>query len=236
MSKLVAYLRSNPELVLQLHHAIRCELESNLGEKRDLLKRLQSAENEKAREVIISAEGFNEDECKDTIVSIEDGIKKCQAYEAVEDDRCACCGDSIIGRLVGGRRLDVIAIVSPLACPVYGCALADCKFAMKRPTYGTICDTENFDRDVAQKFDAVCKTFKSDGVLVWQKRLILVTSEALRIITRMINQKRLGSKHPLMAGQCYVVCDVDSIVSLMAKARNQYKSATRHCCPPTLVF
>ena len=84
MSKLVAYLRSNPELVLQLHHAIRCELESNLGEKRDLLKRLQSAENEKAREVIISAEGFNEDERKDTIVSIEDGIKKCQAYEAVD--------------------------------------------------------------------------------------------------------------------------------------------------------
>ena len=236
MSKLVAYLRSHPELVLQLHHAIRCELEINLVEKQDLLQRLQSAENEKLRDAIIGAEGFNEDECKDTIGAIEDEIKKCYAHEAVDDNRCACCGDSIIGRVFGGRRLDVLIIVSPLSSPVYGCALADCKFAMKRPTYVTICDTDNFVCDVAQKYDAVYDDFKADGVLAWHKRMILVTSEALRIITRMINQKQLGSKHPLMLGQSYVVCDVDSIDSLIAKAKNQYKSSTRNCFPPTWVF
>lgn len=227
MHKLTNHLKTHPELLLQLHCAIRLELQNNQQEKKALMKRLLAlkSSDEVAYKQLVADEGFNIDDCRDTLRDIAKDIEKCVEKEFGEYDRIACVGDDAIGKIFGGRRLDVLSIVSSVRDPVCAWVVADCKFAMKRPTYGTVCSVNNFAHDVGAKYDAVFEDLALECESVWRKRLILVTTEARPIIFRYIMQRRLGTGHPLMGPGDYELCDVESIGGLIKKARNQFKTA-----------
>ncbi len=235
MSRFARYLSDHPECVLQLHQVIQNELQRNLDEKLDLLERLKSASKEEFV-ALVRNEGFNCEECQDLIRSLRSAISRCDCMKAAEDTRDTCCGDDVIGKLFPGRRLDIITVVSSVDIPICACVLADCKFAMKRPLYCTIHDENNFEHDVAEKFDAVCEDLKNDSVSVWSRRLLLVTSEAARILKRMVNQKRLGSSHPLVCGNAYILCDVEDVAGYIGKARSSFRTAASGEMASGLVF
>jgi len=227
MRSLTTYIKSNPAQLFQLHHAIRIELEANRDEKmrlRDKLVQLRQ-NNHEAYDRLVREQGFNEDECRDVLRDIEGDIEKCFCCEVDENERIACVGDAVIGKLFNGRRVDVLVVVSSLTNSVFAWLVADCKFSMKRPSYGTVCDKNNFEYDVAAKYDAVYSDLKNECEPVWRKRLILVTTEAKGIVQRYVRQSSLSESHPLMGNGDYVLCDVDGISSKVQRARNQYRSA-----------
>ena len=219
--------KSRRQVLFSLHEAIGLELDRGIEEKRRLLDRLCEADGVEYR-ALIENEGFNVDECRDAIASMCKDRKKCTAFECEEREKDSCLGDVELGRVYeSGRRVDVMTIVNSLDAPGYAWVLSDCKFAMKKPTYSIVCATDNFNEDVAEKFDSVENNLKADREPFWHRRVVLVTSEAAPIIRRYREQHALGSAHPLVATGRYEICTVDTVGETVKHARNQYREAGR---------
>lgn len=224
-SKFLKGEQHNP-LLNVLHCAIRLELKDNLDEKKDLLKRLQERSGD-ALKKLIEDEGFNVDECNDTIKAITSDIEKCTECEIAELDRISIRGDKVLEHVYGdGKKLDVLTLACSAEDSQYAWILLDCKCAMKRPTYSIVCDKDNFEECVRLKFDQVIKLLQEDKEPSWKTRLIMVTQEALPILQRYINQKRIGDDHPYREGP-YTLCSVGDVWKFIQRAKNQYRTATR---------
>lgn len=223
---------------LLLHEALRCELERGILKKQALCDRLRTLKrtDPSGYKKLVKDEGFSLDECRDVLAALAADVKKCVGYELEESERNSCMGDDLLRGVFEGRRVDVLTAVNSVANPVLAWALADCKFEMKAPPCATVCDEDNFQHDVAEKFDEVVASLSEEREPVWKKRLVLVCSGAYGVLLRFVAQKRLGTKHPLISSDLYDLCSVDTVSQCLKRAENQYRTATRCGARPALVF